>query len=95
MTEMQSLDTHRLIQGPPQAVRKGRTARPQRLKKAEVEVKVKWYSYFLNLNLSLNLPYVLADFINSLPVRSNNTRQNRRTEAHGAAMQTGTPEQGS
>jgi len=42
-----------------QDAQKGRSARPQRMKKAEVEVKVKCRagSCLLNLNLSLNLSF--------------------------------------
>jgi hypothetical protein len=47
-----------------QDVQKGLPARPQLLKKAEVEVKVKRRSgsWLLNLSLSLNLPIKLEDF---------------------------------
>jgi hypothetical protein len=51
-----------------QDAQKGRSARPQRMKKAEVEVKVKHRtgSCLLNLSLSLNLPITLADFFSIL-----------------------------
>jgi len=44
MTETQGPDTHRLVQGPSQAVQKGRPARPQQATRRSVPSAVRWAS---------------------------------------------------